>query len=110
MKKAVDKGESFAGLLTGLAKAFDCLSHQDLTIAKVIVYGFSLFSTRLIHSSFSNHKQKTDINLAYNSLEEILFVILVGFILGLLLTSSLCGLFSVTTKILQTMQTIIRHK
>ena len=63
LKNATNKGETSAVLLTDLSKAFDCLP-QDLTIAKLNAYGFSLDSSRLIHSYLSNRKQRTKINTA----------------------------------------------
>ena len=83
-KKCVDKGKTFAALLTDLSKAFDCLVH-DLTIAKLNAYGFSLSAARLTQSCLCNRKQKTKINTAYSSWEEILFRVPQGSILGPLL-------------------------
>ena len=71
-KNAVDKGKIFGALLTDLSKAFDSLSH-DLLIAKLNAYGFSLPALKLVHSYLSNRKQRTKINSAYSSWEEILF-------------------------------------
>ena len=71
-KKLRDKGKTFAALLTDLSKGFECLLH-DLIIEKLNAYGFSLDSSRLIHSCLLNRKQKTRIHKSYRSLEEILF-------------------------------------
>ena len=58
-KTSVDKGKTFAVLLTDLCKALDCLPH-DLIIAKSIAYyGFSFSAARLIQSYLSNRKQRT---------------------------------------------------
>ena len=54
-KKSVDKGKSFAAILTNLSKVFDCLPH-DLIIAKFNAYGFSLSAVRLKQSYLSNKK------------------------------------------------------
>ena len=80
-KNAVDKGKIFGALLTDLSKAFDSLSH-DLLIAKLNAYGFSLPALKLVHSYLSNRKQRTKINNAYSSWEEILFAVPQGSILG----------------------------
>ena len=40
-KKCVDKGKTSGALLRDLSKVFDCLP-QDLIIAKLYAYGFSL--------------------------------------------------------------------
>ena len=80
-KNAVDKGKIFGDLLTDLSKAFDSLSH-DLLIAKLNAYEFSLPALKLVHSYLSNRKQRTKINNAYSSWEEILFGVPQGSILG----------------------------
>ena len=72
-KNAVDKGKIFGALLTDLSKAFDSLSH-DLLIAKLNAYGFSLPALKLVHSYLSNRKQRTKINNAHSSWEEIIFL------------------------------------
>ena len=48
----VDKRLVFGALLTDLLKAFDCLSHE-LINAKLIAYGFSLSSLKLIDNYLS---------------------------------------------------------
>ena len=69
-KKAVDNKKAFGALLTGLSKAFDCISH-DLVTAK-------LHACRL---SF-NRKQKTKVGIAYSNRQDILAGAPQGPILG----------------------------
>ena len=80
-KSAVDKGKIFGILMTDLSKAFDCLSHE-LIIAKLSAYGFSLPALKLMQSYPTERKQRTKINQAYSSWEEILFGVPQGSILG----------------------------
>ena len=92
-KTSVDKGRTFAALLTDLSKAFDCLSH-DLIIAKLNSYGFSLSAAKLMQSYLCNRKQRTKINTAYSSWKEILCGVPQGSILGTLFFNILiCDLF-----------------
>ena len=62
-------GKVFGILLTGLSKAFDCLSHE-LLLVKLHAYGFSSSALRLIYSYLTNRKQRTKINSSYSSWEE----------------------------------------
>ena len=80
-KSSVDKGKVFGVVLTDLSKAFDCLSHE-LIIAKLNAYGFSLSALKLMQSYLSERKQRTEINQAYSSWEEILFGVPQRSILG----------------------------
>ena len=81
-KLAVDNRKRFEALLTDLSKTFECLSH-DLLISKLNVYGFSINSLidRLVKDYLTNRKQRTRIDLAYSSWEEILFVCDIDFIM-----------------------------
>ena len=83
-KSAIDKGKYLEALLMDLFKTLDCLSH-DLLIAKLHVYVFDLPELRLIQSYLSNRKQRTKINVTHSSLEEILFGVPQGSVLGPLL-------------------------
>ena len=80
-KSAADKAKIFGILMTDLSKAFDCLSHE-LIIAKLNAYGFSLPALKLMQSDLTERKQRTKINQAYSSWEEILFGVPQGSILG----------------------------
>ena len=80
-KSAVDKGKIFGILMTDLSKAFDCLSYE-LIIAKLSAYGFSLPALKLMQSYLTERKERTKINQAYSSWEEILFGVPQGSILG----------------------------
>ena len=80
-KNAADKGKVFGALLTDLSKAFDCLPHEFI-IAKLNAYGFNLPALKLMHSYLSHRKQRTKVNHAYSSWEEILFGVPQGSILG----------------------------
>lgn len=76
----MDKGKAFGVLLTDLSKAFDCLSHE-LIIAKLNAFGFSHPALKLMQSYLTKRKQRTKINQASSSWEEILFVVPRGSIL-----------------------------
>ena len=41
-------------LLTDLSKAFNCICHDDLLIAKLNAYGLLLLTLKLGHNSFQN--------------------------------------------------------
>ena len=98
-KLSVDKGKTFGVLLTDLSKAFDCLSHE-LIIAKLNAYGFSLSALKLMQSYLSERKQRTKINQAYSSWEEIPFGIPQGSIIGpILLNNFLSDLFLVVQNV-----------
>ena len=91
-KSVVDNQKSFGALLTDLSKAFGCFSH-DLLISKLNACKFSIGSLRLVQDYLTNHNQRTRINSAYSSWEEILFGVPQGSILGsLLFNNFLCDL------------------
>ena len=79
-KSSVDKGKAFWARLTDLSKAFDCLSHE-LIIENLDAHGFSLSALKLMQSYLSERKQRTKIDQAYSSSEEILFGVPQGSIL-----------------------------
>ena len=95
----MDKGKAFGVLLTDLSKAFHCLSHE-LIIAKLNAYGFSLSALKLMQSYLSERKQRTKINQAYSSWEEIPFGIPQGSMVGpILLNNFLSDLFLVVQNV-----------
>ena len=65
-KGAVDSDQMFGALLTDLSQAFDCLD-QELLIAKLNAYSFSLPALKLVHDYLSNRKQRSKINRTYSS-------------------------------------------
>ena len=87
----MDKGKVYSVLLTDLSKAFNCLSHE-MIISKLNAYGFSLHALKLKHNCFAEWKQRsqrTKINQAYSSWEEIPF----GLPQGSMLRSILFNIF-----------------
>ena len=71
-KSEVDKRQMFRAFLTGLSKAFDCLSHK-LIIAKLNGYGFSLSALKLIHNYISKRQQRNKNNHSYSTWNDIIF-------------------------------------
>ena len=71
-KGAVDNKKIFGALLTDISKAFDCPLHE-LIIVKLNAYAFSLPALTLIHDYLSNRQQRTKINHAYSSWEDVVF-------------------------------------
>ena len=65
-KSATDNKTSFGALLTGLSKAFDCLSHE-LVIANLNAYGFSMSALRFVHSYLKDRMRRTKLNPEYTS-------------------------------------------
>ena len=60
-KKALDQGNEYGALLSDLSKAFGCLP-RDLIVAKLLEYGFSMESLKLINRYLTKHKQKVKTN------------------------------------------------
>ena len=71
-------------MLTDLSRAFDCLN-QELLVAKLNAYGFTLPALKLVHDYFSDRKQRTRINNSYSTWFQIFFGVSQGSILGPLL-------------------------
>ena len=74
----------FGALLTNLSKAFDFLPH-DIILAKLNVYGFDMKALNVIYDYLRNRKQRTKIDNAYSSWQNILYGVPQGSILGPLL-------------------------
>ena len=92
-KNALDQGKGYGALLTNLSKAFDCIPH-DLIVAKLLAYGFSIESLKLINSYLTERKQRAKINDQFSSWMDILFGVPQGSILGpLLFNIFLCDVF-----------------
>ena len=70
--------------MTDLSKAFDCILY-DFLIAKLHAYGADMKFLRFLYSYLNGKKQRGKFNDKYSSLEEILFEVLQGSILGHLL-------------------------
>ena len=63
-KSLVDKEKAFGILLTDLSKVFDCLSNE-LIIAKLNAYGFSLPALKLMQSCLLERKQRTKVTTQF---------------------------------------------
>ena len=80
----VGQGSMFGELLNDPSKAFDCLLH-DIFIAKLNAYWFDLKTLKFVDNYLRNRKQRTKINNAYSSWQNILYGVPQGSILGPLL-------------------------
>ena len=91
----VDQGRMLEALLTDLSKVFDCLAH-DIIIAKLNAYGFDMKALNFIYDYLRNRKQRTKIDNAFSSWQNILYGVPQGSILGsLLFNVDLCDLLFV---------------
>ena len=89
----VDQGRMFGALLTDLSKAFDCLLH-DIIIAKLNAYKFDMKVLNFIYDYSRNHKQRTKIDNACSSWQNILYgVPQESIFASLLFNIDLCDLF-----------------
>ena len=78
------KERCFGALITDLSKAFDCLKNE-LLIAKLNAYGFTLLALKLIHNYLSNRKPGVQVNDSYSFWQNMLFGVGQGSVLGPLL-------------------------
>ena len=62
---SLDEKYAAGTILTGLSKAFDCLSH-DLLIAKLEAYDFEKLALKLIYDYLKNRKQTTKVGNFYS--------------------------------------------
>ena len=67
-----------------MSKAFDC-RNQELFIAKLNAYRFTLSALKLVHDYLSDSKHRTRVNNSYSTWFEIFFGVRQGSILGPLL-------------------------
>ena len=56
----------FGAFLTDLSKAFNCLD-DELLIAKLNAYSFSLLASKLVQDYLSSSKQRNKVNKTYSS-------------------------------------------
>ena len=56
-EESIDKGNAFEVLLTEVSKSLDCIDHT-LLIAKLLTFGVSLSSLKLIYSYLPNQIQR----------------------------------------------------
>ena len=83
----------FGALLTDLSKAFVCILH-DIIIANLNAHGYNIKALNFIYDYLRNRKQRTKIDNAYSSWQNILYWVPQGSILEpLLYNEDLCDLF-----------------
>ena len=68
----IDQGRMFGALLTDLSKAFVCIPH-DIIIANLNAHGYNIKALNFIYDYLRNRKQRTKIDNAYSSWQNILY-------------------------------------
>ena len=63
-------------------KAFNCMVHDDVLIAKLVAYGSSDTALHYVYSYLSNQKQCVSINNTYSNYQKIISSVPQGSILG----------------------------
>ena len=70
-RKNMDKGKSYAALLSDLSKAFDCIVHDFLT-AKLEAYGFSYEALKVMYNYLTDRKHRTKVNNSFRDFIDLL--------------------------------------
>ena len=83
-KKALDKNNNAAAVLTDLSKAFDCINHE-LMVEKLEAYGFSESALKYVNSYIRYRYQRTKVNNNFSKWSCINSGVPHGSILGPLL-------------------------
>ena len=83
-KHCLDDSGVVMAVLMDLSKVYDCIPH-DLLIAKLHAYGFNTNALYLLHSYFTNRKQKMKVNESFSEWINIIICIPQGSVLGPLL-------------------------
>ena len=69
-REILDKNGHAGALLMELSKAFDCLDHDLLRIAKLHAHGFSRSALELIYSYLNERKQRVKVNGSFRAWKE----------------------------------------
>ena len=77
----IDQSGVCGNVLMDLSKAFDCLPY-DLLLAKIVAYGFSIDSLKLMHSYLVERRQGVKIGTSFSTWQEIKSGVPLGSVLG----------------------------